>query len=219
MDDQNRTFSFRTDDRYRRFDRLFGVDPSRATVTLDDYGLTARFGWWSVRTTWDNIAGATVTGPYSVLRTIGPPRLGLRHRDLTFASTDSGGVEIRFHEPVRGIEALGLLRHPALTVTVDDPEALAMAIDERRRGASSDAVSDDSATPAAAPPATPEARQEEEAGDDLHTMTASQLRSLADERGVRHRSSMNKSDLVALLEADMGDDLVETMEEVTADDG
>lgn len=213
MDDQNRTFSFRTDDRYRRVARFFGVDPSRAVVTLDDDGLTARFGWWSVHTTWDNVAGATVTGPYSVLRTIGPPRLGLRRRDLTFASTDAGGVEIRFHEPVRGIEALGLLRHPALTVTVDDPEALAVAIEDHRRDA------DDVDTTSATPPATEAGRQEEEAEDDLHALTASQLRDLADERGLRHRSSMNKRDLVALLEADMGDDLVETMEEVTADDG
>jgi hypothetical protein len=63
--------------------------------------------------------GVEITGPYSAVMTIGAPHLSLADRGLTFASNADRGVCIRFAEPVRGIEALGIIRHPALTVTVD----------------------------------------------------------------------------------------------------
>lgn len=43
-------------------------------------------------------------------------------------------------------------------------------------------------------------------------MTASELRSLADERGITHSSRLKKAELVALLEADLANDLIEVIE-------
>ena len=57
-------------------------------------------------------------------KTAGPPRLGLTDRGLTFASNHDRGVELRFRDKVRGVDPLGLLRHPNLTVTVADVDAL-----------------------------------------------------------------------------------------------
>ena len=45
-------------------------------------------------------------------------------RGLTFATNGDRGVCIKFHRSVRGIAPLGLLRHPALTVTVEDVDGL-----------------------------------------------------------------------------------------------
>jgi hypothetical protein len=47
---------------------------------------------------------------------------------LTFASNSSAGLCISFREPVPAAEPFGVLRHPALTVTVDDVEGLAAAL-------------------------------------------------------------------------------------------
>ena len=57
---------------------------------------------------------------------------------------------------------------------------------------------------------------QQEAHDDLHTMTASQLRALAAERGVRHASRASKAELVELLEADLGTRLPEVLPEEIA---
>jgi hypothetical protein len=86
--------------------------------------LEVRFGRWKVHTERANIAAATLTGPYAFHRTAGPAHLSLTDRGLTFATNGEAGVCIEFHRPVKGIEPFGLLRHPALTVTVADPQAL-----------------------------------------------------------------------------------------------
>jgi hypothetical protein len=101
-----------------------GVTPWTASVELDHDELRVRFGPWSVRTARSNIVGAERTGPYKYRKVAGPPRLSLADRGLTMATTRRGGVCIRFDEPVRGSDPLGKLRHPALTVTVDDPDEL-----------------------------------------------------------------------------------------------
>ena len=66
-----------------------------------------------------------------MLKTIGPAHLSLADRGLTFATNRDEGVCIRFHEPVKGIDPLGVLRHPALTVTVDDVDALVASLPTR----------------------------------------------------------------------------------------
>jgi hypothetical protein len=66
-----------------------------------------------------------VTGPYAFFRTAGPARLGITDRGLTFASNGDRGVCITFHSPVPGI---GPIRHPELTVTVLDVDALMKAL-------------------------------------------------------------------------------------------
>ena len=189
---------FAFDTRYRIAARAFGVTPDNAYLELDDDRLVARFGPWLVDTPRSNIAGAGVTGPYSLLRTIGPAHLSLADKGLTFASNDRAGVCIEFREPVPGIDPLGTIRHPGLTVTVADPEALVSEL-----------------TTDAPIRRTDLERQEteQEAVDDLHTMTARELRNLADELGIAHTSSMNKARLVKLIESKVGDDLVEVVED------
>jgi hypothetical protein len=65
-------------------------------------------------------------------KVLGPPHLSFRDRGLTFATNQERGVCVRFHEPVAGIDPRGWIRHPGLTVTVEDPEALIAAIERHR---------------------------------------------------------------------------------------
>jgi len=100
------------------------VTPERAWVEVRQDELEARFGRWRVRTPVHNVVGTEVTGPYSFLRTAGPPRLGVTDRGLTFATNGDRGVRIGFRTPVPGLDPLGVLRHPELTVTVADIDRL-----------------------------------------------------------------------------------------------
>ena len=75
-----------------------------------------------------NVRAAVVTGGYFVAKTAGPAHVSFRDRGLTFATNDARGVCITFDEPVTGIDAAGIIRHPALTVTVADPERLVAAL-------------------------------------------------------------------------------------------
>jgi hypothetical protein len=126
------TFPFAFDAAYRLPLKLVGVTPARCGVSLYEDHLDARFGRFRVRTSWENVVDATVTGPYRAYRAIGP-RFSLSDHGVTFGSTSAGGVCISFAEPVRVL--LGnVVRHPSLTVTVADPAGLVAAID-RARGA------------------------------------------------------------------------------------
>jgi hypothetical protein len=124
-------FPFRFDPTYRRLARLFGVTPARAWVDLGEEELEARYGPWRLRTPTSNIAAAEVTGPYAFFKAAGPARLGITDRGLTFASNGDRGVCINFHSPVPGI---GRIRHPELTVTVLDVDALMKALTARDPG-------------------------------------------------------------------------------------
>jgi len=117
-------FPFRFDPTYRRLARLFGVTPARAWIDLGDDELEARYGPWRLQTPIGNIADAEVTGPYSFFKTVGPARLGITDRGLTFASNRDRGVCITFDSPVPGIDPFGRIRHPELTVTVLDIDGL-----------------------------------------------------------------------------------------------
>ena len=64
-------------------------------------------------------------GPYAFWKTAGPARLAITDRGLTFATNGDRGVLISFHKPVRGLDPLGILRHPELTVTVSEVDRLA----------------------------------------------------------------------------------------------
>jgi hypothetical protein len=106
------------------------VIPERAWVEVRQEELEARFGRWRVRTPVGNVVSAEVTGPYSFLKTAGPPRLGITDRGLTFATNGDRGVCITFAVPVPGIAVrpFGRLRHPELTVTVLDVGGLIAAL-------------------------------------------------------------------------------------------
>ena len=125
-------FAFFFDPRLAWLSRVFGVKPETAFVEVGRTGFVARLGPWGVTTTADNLAGADVTGPYRALKVAGPAHLSLADRGLTFATNAERGVCVRFLRLVRGIDPLGLIRHPALTVTVADCEGLVEAIDRVR---------------------------------------------------------------------------------------
>ena len=62
-----------------------------------------------------------MTGPYRWYRAIGP-RLSLADHGLTFGTSAARGVCLLLREPVPGIDPLGVIRHPGLTLTVADPK-------------------------------------------------------------------------------------------------
>ncbi|MEP6599957.1 MAG: hypothetical protein ABJB98_11000 [Actinomycetota bacterium] len=121
-------FGFRFDPRYRRAARLFGVNERSASITVTDDSLRVRFGRWRVCTPLTNISHVQFTGPYAFLKTAGPARLGLTDRGLTFATNSVRGVCVEFRRPIKGIDPLGMLRHPNLTVTPADCDGLAQAL-------------------------------------------------------------------------------------------
>ena len=159
----------------------FGVLPGNCRVELIGPHLSAHFGPWSVSTPLTNIDRAEVTGPYAWPKVIGPAHLSMADGGLTFASNPDRGVCIRFHRPVRGIEPTGRWRHPALTVTVEDPDRLAAELRDAGERAE---------------------RSEDDEGDErvaLEGHTAAELRSLARRQGLTHVSSMKKAELVDTL--------------------
>ncbi len=105
----------------------FGVLPRTTDVVVGEADLTVRFGPWSLTTELTNIDGVTVTGPYQAIKVLGPPHLSFRDRGVTFATTTREGICVSFQRPVRALDPLGILRHPAATITVEDP---ATAVEE-----------------------------------------------------------------------------------------
>lgn len=181
-------FPFAFASHYRWPARLLGIHDGSADVVVEDDHLIARFGPWRVTTPVGNISGVGLSGPFALAKTIGPPHLSFSDRGLTFATNADVGVCLSFTEPVPGMDPLGVLRHPGLTVTVADPDGLVEVLrrlDVQRTDR--DWVAEQQA-----------------ASDDLHTMTASGLRSLARERGVDHSARASKAELVAILEGDLG---------------
>lgn len=119
-------FAFVDDTRFRPLLVAFGVTRGRADVSVDDH-LRVRFGFFSFTTPVSNIAGVKTTGPYRWYRSVGI-RMSLTDRGLTFGTTDAGGVCVLFHEPVRGIGPFRLVRHPGITLTVDDPDSFVESV-------------------------------------------------------------------------------------------
>jgi hypothetical protein len=128
-------FDFAFAPEYRRAASLFGVTPEKAWVEIGDTDLEAHFGRWRVRTPLANITDVAVTGPYRFFKTAGPARLAVTDRGLTFATNGERGVRISFRDKVLGMERLGLIRHPELTVTVADVDGFAEALRGRTDGA------------------------------------------------------------------------------------
>ena len=115
---------FRFDPKYRLAALPFGVTPRTAYVEVADARLRVRFGPWRLDTPLSNIKDTQVTDGYSFIRTAGPAHLSLTDRGVTFATSPGPGLCVCFHEPVKGIDWVGVLKHPGATVTVEDPAAL-----------------------------------------------------------------------------------------------
>ena len=122
-------FAFAFDPRFRRVLAVLGVRPSTSWVVIDDDHFEARFGRWRVRTPVTNLSDVTITRNYQAIKAIGP-RGSFADRGVTFGSSTRGGVCVCFHDPVTAL-AGRLVRHPGLTVTVDDLEGLADAVRSR----------------------------------------------------------------------------------------
>ena len=121
-------FRFRFDPTYRRLAAPFGIRPANSVVVVTEHLLDARFGPWRLRSPIENVAGVERTGPFQLVKTAGPARLSFADRGLTFATNGDAGLCIRFEEPVHGIDPFRMLRHPGLTVTVEDIDGLARAL-------------------------------------------------------------------------------------------
>jgi hypothetical protein len=121
-------FPFRFAGTYRLPALLFGVTSSTAGVWVDEAVLRIRFGPWRLQTPLSNVVATVHTGPYALIKTMGPAHLSFADWGLTCATNSERGLCIRFARPVPGIEPLGLLRHPAVTVTVADCDGLAEAL-------------------------------------------------------------------------------------------
>ncbi|MFD8564304.1 hypothetical protein ACWDOR_30775 [Streptosporangium canum] len=125
-------FDFAIEPAWRLPLRLFGVGPGRAFALVEEGALTVRFGHWLLRTPLSNVAGTTLTGPYSTLKVIGV-HLSLADRGVTFGTNPRRGVCVRFRTPVPALLPGGLLTHPGATLTLADPEGLVRALEERPR--------------------------------------------------------------------------------------
>lgn len=184
-------FSFRFHPAFAALALPLGVRPETSGVDVADDGLVVRFGPWRVRTPLSNIVAATVTGPYRWPKVVGPPHLSLSDRGLTFGTNPDEGVCIRFARPVTGIDPWGIVRHPALTVTVDEPAALAELLDRSERD-------EDRVHVHLVEPRVDELI--DAAHDELMSLSAGELRRRARERGIVGVSRRSKAELVALLE-------------------
>jgi hypothetical protein len=109
----------------------FGVTPWTSEVRVTSTDLIVRYGPWTLRTPRANVAGTTTTGPFDLVRIAGPARVSLADRGISFATRREGGLCIRFHEPVPAVLPLhlGLIRHPAATVTVEAAGELAKLLE------------------------------------------------------------------------------------------
>jgi hypothetical protein len=128
-------FHFAFAPRYRLAALMFGITPATAWVEVDDRDFDARFGPWRLSTSVANIKDVAITGPYHFAKTAGSARLAVTDRGLTFATNGDRGVLVSFHAPVRGLDPLGLIRHPELTVTVADVDRFASLLEELCRRA------------------------------------------------------------------------------------
>jgi hypothetical protein len=121
-------FRFAIDPAYRWAARLLRLTDASAHVEVGPRDLTIRFGLWSLATPLGNVADAELTGPYAWWRALGPPRLSLADRGVTFATSTRQGVCVTFVEPVGGVLPVPGLRHPGATVTVEDTAGLIAAL-------------------------------------------------------------------------------------------
>jgi hypothetical protein len=122
----SRRFDYDIADSFAWITRLAGLHPDRDGVELTDDGrFVATYGRLRVDVPLEQIDSAHVTGPYRWWTAVGT-RLSLADDGLTFGTSTGPGACIHFDPPLDRV----LLRrhHSALTVTVEDPQALVAAL-------------------------------------------------------------------------------------------
>jgi hypothetical protein len=119
------SFEFDFDKRFAPLLVMLGAVPSNSPVELHDDRLEIRLGPWRLSSPTANVARLDVTGPYHWYRAIGL-RLSVSDRGFTFGTNARRGLCVEFVEPVRSFLRLD---HPAVTVTVGQPEMLKAAIE------------------------------------------------------------------------------------------
>jgi hypothetical protein len=122
----DRFFPYRFDLRFAPMWLPLGAWPGRDGVTLTADGrFRATFGLVSLETALDNVVGGHVTGRYRWYTAVGV-RLSFADDGLTFGTNRDRGVCVHFRDRVPAV--VGPRPHSALTVTVEDCEALVDAI-------------------------------------------------------------------------------------------
>ncbi len=121
-----RHFPFDVDRRFLPVLLPLGFRSATNGVTLADDGHVAvTFGFFSLRTSLDNIEGAHVTRDYRWWTAIGA-RLSFADDGLTFGTNARAGVCMHFRQRVPSV--LRRRGHSALTVTVADLQGLVDAL-------------------------------------------------------------------------------------------
>ncbi|MGC4813851.1 PH domain-containing protein [Micromonospora sp. DT228] len=120
-------FAFRFDPVFRPVLALLGVRPATTWVAVTDRDLVIRYGPWRLRTDRENVTAVELSGPYRWWRVIGP-HLSLADGGASFGSSTAGGICLRFGTAVPAVVPGGWPRHPAATVTIADPPALARVL-------------------------------------------------------------------------------------------
>lgn len=129
------TWLFDFDRRYERFLAVLGVRPENSRAELHDDRLEVHFGRWALATPWTNVKGTQLTRDYQAIKAIGA-RGSLKDRGVTFGSNTREGLCLCFHEPVPSLLGpLGgdLMKHPGMTITVQDCLGLQTEVESRIR--------------------------------------------------------------------------------------
>jgi hypothetical protein len=115
-----RRLQFAFDPRYERMLAVLGIHSNAAWASVGRE-LEVRFGPWHVVTPTANVSSASVAGPYTPAKVLGP-RLSLKDRGVTFGTNADRGVCVTFVEPVIGLDPWGWWHHPNMTVTLANPD-------------------------------------------------------------------------------------------------
>jgi hypothetical protein len=119
-------FAFRFEPLMLPFAAVATVVPRAAHVDVDRDEVSIRFGLWHMRFPREEVTTVQETGGFWLPKVAGPPHVSLADRGITFATNRQRGTCIGLAHPHPG--PYPGLRHPAVTVTVEDPDALEAAL-------------------------------------------------------------------------------------------
>lgn len=127
-------FPYRFDHKFAGLWWPLGVRDGKDGVTVTDESFIATFGRFRVETPMSNVVEAHVTLDYDWWKAVGI-RLSFADDGLTFGTATHGGVCVHFDQNIPRVA--GFKTHSAITVTVQDLDGLAQAINDAQ-GATAD---------------------------------------------------------------------------------